>query len=319
MKVNQNVNLSEFLWYKIGGTAKYVLDVSNVHEVQESIEFIQKNNIQQVFVLGLGANLIFTLNYFDGAIIRFVQPQGTSIRLIGEDQIEAFAGETLDDVIQFGFDHNLIGLEWAGGLPSTVGASVRGNVGAFGGEVKDLVEKVEVVDKSSNEIKVLANQYLNFSYRESIVKKNKNLIVTSATFKFKKATNDELKIAKETYQKNIDYRKARHPLEHPNTGSVFKNIHTKENVEKVLNVFPEMIEDVEGKWHGKVSMAAVIARLGLSGFRVGNAQISQKHSNFIVNLGGAKASDVLALIETIQLKCNESINFVPEVEVEIVR
>ncbi len=120
------------------------------------------------------------------------------------------------------------------------------------------------------------------------------------------------------YNNNIEYRRIRHPLEYPNCGSVFKNIAIPEHVEKVLDVFPDLEEKIKRDWHGKVSMGYLIKRLDMSGYRVGNAMVSQKHCNFIVNLGGARSTDVLSIIKVIQEKFLETFDFVPEVEVEIV-
>ncbi|HRN96795.1 MAG TPA: hypothetical protein PLD54_05090, partial [Candidatus Levybacteria bacterium] len=113
-------------------------------------------------------------------------------------------------------------------------------------------------------------------------------------------------------------RKERHPLEYPNCGSVFKNIRKKEDIEKVLAVYPDIKEKIEKDWYGKVSMGYLIQRLGLQGYRVGNAQISEKHALFIVNLGGATSQDVRSIINTVTEKCEETFGFTPEVEVEVV-
>lgn len=330
MQVYQNVLLSTILWYQIGGVAKTVLDVSSKEDVYEALEYIKNNHETKVFVLGLGSNLLFSDDGYDGVIIRFMmQEDGQGVRLLsaGSDPaagqsaiVEAYAGEFLDSVIQAQFENGLVGLEWAGGLPGTVGAGVRGNVGAFGGEIKDSFVKahcIRLLDDGSYEEITLNRDEMEFSYRSSRVKQE-NLIVVSAQFQLRQGTQEELLAAHEKYFENITYRQEKHPLDYPNCGSVFKNISKSDEVARILESWGDIKEMVDGKWHGKVSMGYVIDRLGLKGLREGNAQISEKHQNFIVNLGGATASDVKKIITQVEEEMQESFGFTPEVEVEIV-
>ncbi len=318
MKVYPDFEIRNELWYKIGGKVRYLIDVNSRDDIKKAYEFLRREKIKRIFLLGLGSNIIFTDDYFDGAVIRFL-PNSNSIRLIKPHIIEADAGAMLDDVIKFAFDHNLVGLEWAGGLPGNVGAAIRGNVGAFGGEIKDSVKDVEVFDvvKSRPKFKFLKRFELKFSYRNSLVKK-KGLGVVRVQFRLKTADSTTLQRARQTYLNNTEYRKIRHPLEYPNCGSVFKNLTTHDHVKKVLEVFPDLEEKIKRDWHGKVAMGYLIKRLDLSEYRVGDAMISPKHCNFIVNLGNAKASDVLSIIKVIQDKFAETFDFLPEVEIEIV-
>lgn len=317
MTIYQDYTLSDILWYKIGGVAKYFIQVKSKEEILEALNFIQENKVSRIFVTGLGSNLIFTDEYFDGAVIQLTPPDTGSFKL-NTNVVESFAGETLDDLINFSLDKNLIGLEWAGGLPGTVGAAVRGNVGAFGGEIKDSFLEAEVINTKTHEVKILGKDDLDFSYRNSKVKENKDLLVISAKFELSKVNKILVNKAKEIYYANINYRQEKHPLEHPNTGSVFKNINKKEQVEKVLSIWPDIKNKVEKDWHGKVSMGYIIERVGLSGHKIGAAQVSIKHPNFIVNLGGAKASDVVGIIDEIKSKVGAIFEFTPEVEAEII-
>ncbi|KKQ96488.1 MAG: UDP-N-acetylenolpyruvoylglucosamine reductase [Candidatus Levybacteria bacterium RIFCSPHIGHO2_02_FULL_39_36] len=325
MKVYPDFLLHDILWYKIGGKARFLIEVKGKQDIKNAYEFLRKQKdlpagrqVKKVFFLGLGSNLIFTDDYFDGAILRFL-PNNNSIKLTKPHLIHADAGTILDDVIQFGFQNNLVGLEWAGGLPGNVGAAVRGNVGAFGGEIKDVIKDIEVFEAQNGKprFKNLKRYELKFSYRNSLVKKN-GLGVLAATFRLKQADPATIQRARQTYLNNIEYRKIRHPLEFPNCGSVFKNIATPEHVEKILNVYPDLEEKIKRDWYGKVSMGYLIKRLDLSGYRIGNAMISPKHCNFIVNLGGARARDVLSIIKVIEEKFLETFDFTPEVEAEVV-
>lgn len=321
MQIYNNVLLSTILWYQIGGVAKTVIDVFSKDDVLKALGFVKTNNIQNVFVIGLGSNLLFPDEGFDGVVIRFQsQDDGQGVRFLEDGIIEAFAGEFLDSVIQSQFELGLLGLEWAGGLPGTVGAAVRGNVGAFGGEIKDVFEKAHCIKLQPNgdyEELTLNIDEMEFAYRSSKVKAEK-LIVVSAQFRLKEGSPEQLLEAHEKYFANILYRQEKHPLDFPNCGSVFKNISKKEEVERILESWDDTREMVEEKWHGKVSMGYIINRLGFAGKQIGAAKVSEKHQNFIVNLGGAKSADVKNIITEIEEEMQESFGFTPEVEIEIV-
>ena len=321
MQVYNDVLLSTILWYQIGGVARTIIDVSSKEDLHEALQYIKDNNVTKVFVLGLGSNLLFSDEGYDGVIIRFQsQDDGQGVRFLGDGVIESFAGEFLDSVIQAQFELGLTGLEWAGGLPGTVGAAVRGNVGAFGGEIKDSLIKAHCLKLHENgdyEEITLTRDEMDFSYRSSRVKTEK-LIVVSAQFQLREGSPEELLASHEKYFENVTYRQDKHPLDYPNCGSVFKNISKKEEVNRILESWGDIEELVRDKWHGKVSMGYVIDRLGLKGLREGNAQISEKHQNFIVNLGGAKADDVKRIITQVEEEMQESFGITPEVEIEIV-
>jgi UDP-N-acetylmuramate dehydrogenase len=321
MIIQKDFPLSQILWYKIGGKTKYLLEAENSEDIKKALDFIEKNNIQKVFICGLGSNLIFTDDYFDGAVIRIVQTKKTDNSFQAKNEFATiFAGAVLDDVIQFSFNNNIIGLEWAGGLPGTIGAGVRGNVGAFGKEIKESLFSVEVLEikNTGYSLRTIKKTDLHFSYRNSLIKENKNLIIVSTTFQLQPAAFEDVVKAKNTYMNNINYRKEHHPIEYPTCGSVFKNITDANQIQKILAIWPDIKESMDTKWHGKISMGYVVKRLGFSKYRVGNMQVSEKHANFIVNLGNAKASDVLTIIKEIQNKVQETFGFIPEVEVEIV-
>ncbi len=322
MIIQKDFLLSQILWYKIGGKAKYLLEAQNSEDIKKALDFIEQNKIQKVFVTGLGSNLIFSDDFFPGAVIHIAglkKPIDNDFKK-KDEFITVFAGITLDNLIQLSLANNLIGLEWAGGLPGTVGAGIRGNVGAFGKEIKDNLFSVDVLERKNTGYirKTLKRSDLHFSYRNSLVKENKNLIIVSVTFELKSANPQSLALARNIYRNNINYREKHHPLEYPSCGSVFKNISASDQVQKIISVWPDTKELVATKWHGKVSMGFIIERLSFSGYRVGNIQVSTKHTNFIVNLGAGKARDVVTIIKEIQNKVNETFGFTPEVEVEII-
>jgi len=321
MVVYKNFPLSKILYYKIGGKAKFVLKIENKKDLLQALEFVRENNIEKILPLGLGSNILVNDKSFDGAVLWFSTSSKNGITQKDSGLIEAFSSVILDDLIQFCFSKKLIGLEWAGGLPSTVGGAVRGNVGAFGGEISRSVDNIEVFEvRSDGEFiqKTLKSSDLEFSYRESLVKKHKNWIIGDSFFKLKTAEDNSLSRAKEIYFSHIEYRNKNHPMDYPSCGSVFKNITKKEEVQKIIDKWPDIKELVDNKWYHKASMGYVINRLGFSGFRIGGAKVSEKHANYIVNVSNAKFDDVRSIIEKIKEKFSQNFGFSPELEVEVV-
>ena len=320
MRIYKDFPLAKILYYKIGGLAQYLIKVENKEDLVEALDFVKKNKIKRVLPIGLGSNILVNDNFFDGAVLWFTSSSQENIVQKDANLIEVFASVILDDLIQFSFSKNLIGLEWGGGLPSTIGGAVRGNVGAFGGEISSNVYKVQAIEMLNGKSlqKEFGNSDLNFSYRNSLIKQNKKLIILSCTFKLKKANLKMLGIAKKEYLSHIDYRNKNHPMEYPSCGSVFKNITRKEETEKIIGVWGDIRKLVNSKWYNKVSMGYVIARLGFSGFTIGGAKVSEKHGNYIVNFNNAKFDDVFNIIEKIKEKFYSIFAFYPEEEVEIV-
>ena len=322
MVIYQDFPLSEILYYKIGGKAKFVLKIENKKDLLQALEFVRENNIEKILPLGLGSNILVNDKFYDGVVLWFSKGGPPSIKLNGDNLISAFASESLDDLIKFSFDNNLIGLEWAGGLPSTIGGAVRGNVGAFGGEISRSVDRIEVYDVTSDGefvLKKLKSSGLEFGYRESLVKKNKNWIIGNCFFRLNIANDKSLAIAKEEYSSHIDYRNRNHPMEYPSCGSVFKNITKKGQVQKIIDKWSDIKDLVDNKWYHKASMGYVISRLGFSGFKIGGAKVSEKHANYIVNIDNARFNDVYSIIEKIKEKFSKTFGFPPELEVEIVK
>lgn len=321
MQVINDVPLKEKLWYRIGGVAKFFITCSSREDILDAFDFIEKNKIEKIFIVGEGTNLLFADEYFDGLVLQITSYDiSKDIGVMQDNVIEVFAGVKMEDLINFSLNNNFVGFEWGGGLPGTVGGAVRGNAGAYGGEIKDSLLSAEILDYSGGKpvIRTLTNSDLNFSYRNSLIKQNGKMIVISAKFKLQKTSSEDLKKAIDTRDRNTQNRKDKHPLEYPNTGSVFINPREEREIEKILSIYPDLSESVEKKWYGKVAVASLIDRWGLKGFRVGDAQISEKHALFIVNLGAAKAEDVLAVIETVRKKFFETLGFELKIEVEIV-
>ena len=200
-------------------------------------------------------------------------------------------------------EKNLSGLEWAAGIPGTVGGAVWGNAGAFGKSMKDIVQAVEVLDSQNFKIKKFKNKDCKFDYRESIFKKKKNLIILSANLVLEKGKKEKIK---KQIKNNLQYKREFQPLSFPSAGSVFKN-HPPIRISKKI---------LAGK---SFSAGELIEKCNLKGKTIGRAKISEKHANFIVNLGKARSKDVMKLINLTKKKVKKkfSVNLKEEIKIQI--
>lgn len=210
MILHRDVPLADVVRYQIGGPARYLIDVHNRADLHEVIEFIERRRPARLLVIGQGSNLIMPDDYFDGVVIRMT---GAAIPYMGQHadgRVEVFAGARINDLARCSLDAGLIGLEWAGGLPGTVGAAVRGNAGAFGHEIARMVQQVEVISFGGSRFRAetFDRSNLSFSYRDSRLKHKRNQIVSSATVLFRSADAEVVETAKAVYRRNIAYRRA---------------------------------------------------------------------------------------------------------------
>lgn len=312
--------MKEFSSYRIGGPARYFFEAKSVAELKGAIREANKNNLK-IFVLGGGTNLLIGDGGFDGLVLK------PSLNFINssEEETEVGAGILVADFLNFCVEKKLSGMEWAGGLPGTVGGAVRGNAGAFGGEMKDSVRVVRSLNVHMLEQVERSNSDCLFSYRSSVFKKEGGEIIVSAVFKLKKGNGADVKKA---VQEKIDYRKERHPLEYPNIGSIFKNVplvqiyaeHTQNYAEALCKsafslrgpAVPVKVDPFP-----VVPAAFLISEAGLKGMGCGGAMISEKHPNFIINFSEANSKDVDCLINLAKREVKK--RFGVELEEEIVR
>jgi UDP-N-acetylmuramate dehydrogenase len=308
IKIKKKVPLSKYSNYKIGGPARYFLSVKNIQELKETVKWV-KNNKLDFFILGGGTNLLIPDDGFSGLIIK---PDFKSISFSGS-KVKIGAGVSVADILKKTIQKKLSGLEWAGGLPGSFGGAVRGNAGAFGGEIKDNIESVESFDLVSEKIIIRKNSACRFSYRNSIFKEKQGReVIISATVKLEKGDSKKIQ---ESINEKINYRKERQPLEYPNIGSIFKNVDLKKVPPKFRKVFARSIKQDPIP---VIPTARLISECGLKGISFGGAMISPKHPNFIVNVLDAKASDVLELMNLIKIEVKKKFNIVLEEEVQIV-
>jgi UDP-N-acetylmuramate dehydrogenase len=331
--VKENESLKEHTTFKVGGMARYFLIVKNKEDLAKALKLAKQLKLS-VFVLGGGSNVVFEDKDFKGLVIKM---QNQVCELQG-NKIVAGAGTTLSDLAKFASESGLSGLEWSAGIPkATVGGAVFGNAQAFGQRISDIIKSVEILDTKTLEFKKFAKEQCGFNLKNSVFKKtakNANrLIIVSAVFLLK---NKDKEVITEKIKEFLKYRKDRHPLNFPSAGSVFVNPEiypvkfaqtgsagkplkyngqktiSKELVEK----FPEL-EEFNKK--GVIHAGYLIEKAGLKGKKIGNAQISEKHANFIINLGGAKAKDIENLINFAKQKVKKIFNIDLETEIQIIK
>jgi len=308
-----NVSLKEYSSYKIGGIADYFLDFSSLDELERGLlewQQIAKEkslNAKKIFILGRGNNILFSDQGYRGLIlhnsINFITP-------LKDGLIEVGSGTSIDQLNDYCINNSLSGLEWSGGLPGTLGGAIFGNAGAFGGEMKDNIEQVKSYNLKSYQMVTRDNKECLFGYRQSIFKTKKldELIVSA---KIPLRSGDKAMISKEIEQK-IEYRETHQPLEYPSLGSTFKNVPVVSAPKETVALCSS---EIKNDPFPVIPAAFLIHLSGFTGTKIGGAEISTKHPNFIVNVGDAKAEDIKALILLIQRTIKE--RFGVEMETEI--
>lgn len=306
IQVQENVSLAMFTSFRIGGNAKFYVEVSSVEDLKEALNFVKEKKID-FYVLAGGTNLLVSDDGFDGIIIRMKMNE---VSAYGESLV-ALAGAPLIKAINGAAAAGLSGMEKMAGIPGSVGGAVRGNAGAFGTEVRSCVEKVTALDVATLELLDFNNEQCNFAYRTSIFKENKNLIVVSTAFTLKKGDTEEIK---KLTMDTITMRSSKGLHGVRSAGSYFMNPVT-DNA-KLLADF-EQEKGVPAR-NNTLPAGWVIEQAGLAGKQIGGAAISSLHANYIVNeTGDAKAADVIMLVSYIKqqvrdqfgIQLNEEVNY----------
>jgi UDP-N-acetylmuramate dehydrogenase len=303
----EKVPLSEFTTFKIGGRARYFCIIREISDLEKLINFIRETKLNY-FILGGGSNLLIKDEGFDGIIIK---PEFNKFEIHKDGVVKSGSGIYVNLLVSHLCNLGYKGLEWAGGLPGTVGGAIRGNAGCFGFEIKDIVKNVLAFNLKTEELKNFSLEEINFNYRNSFFKENKDWLIIEVEFIMQPYHNSQglIKIMNE----KINYRKEKHPLEYPNAGSIFKNIEINSATKFLLELAKEN-NVIKGN---KIPTAFLIEYLGFKGKQIGGAKVSEKHANFIVNFNNAKAQDVLDLIKLIKEKVFEKFNYVLEEEIQI--
>jgi UDP-N-acetylmuramate dehydrogenase len=348
MNLKEDVLLKNYSTFKIGGPAKYFCVCESLDELREVLGWARDND-EKTFILGGGSNILFGDKGFDGVVIKIMNNE---LRIMNQEsritnklkkplnlpskkrggrgiKIVCGAGVSLSKLINFSIENGLAGLEWAVGIPGTVGGAVRGNAGAFGGEMKDSVSAVRIVEiqeegnkvqdarnkqipntNSKIQIQKFDNKQCRFDYRSSVFKRGRDLIVWEVVLDLERGNKDESdRMIKEILLK----RREKQPFQYSSAGSVFKNPVVSEEIRKSF----EADKKVECK-DDKVPAGWLIEKCGLKSKKIGGAMVSEKQANFIVNVGNATADDVIILISLIKQKVRNGFGVQLQEEIEIV-
>ena len=334
MKILTGIKLSEFNTFRTGGNARFFCIIETEEELIEALKFVKENNLK-FFVIGNGSNILVDDKGFDGLVIK-MSIKGRKVESKNEEySIVSFgAGENFDDFISFSILNNLSGIENLWNIPGTVGAGIVQNIGAYGVEIKDFIFSVEGINMKNLEKFVFKKENCDFKYRESIFKKNKNLIITKVFFKLNNffkpnleyfslkeyflnkkdlKINDVIKAVEEIRKNKLPDWKVL-----GTAGSFFKN-HTikEEEYIKLISEYPDIPRYNADIGHVKIPLGFIIDKVcGLKGFKIGQVGLYEKQSLVVVNYGGAKFSEINSFIKIIEEKVFEKTKIKIEREVE---
>ncbi len=284
-ELKQDILLKDYTTFKIGGKAKYFYKAETKEELIKAVKITKKIKLP-FFILGGGSNILVADKGYQGLVIKMLHTN----HLILDTKISTEAAVPLSLLVKKSLDSNLTGLEWGIGIPGTVGGAIRGNAGAFGKSISDIIKQVEVFNSEKEKIENYSQKNSDFAYRESVFKKRPELVILSAELELKIGNKEEIQ---KKMKECLDYRKNSQPLEFPSAGSIFKNP-------------PD------------ISAGQFIDRCGLKGKRIGDVEISRKHANFIINLGNGKAEDVLKLINLMKKQVKDKFNIQLEEEIQYI-
>ena len=282
-KIFYNEPMSKHTSFKVGGNADFYVKANTISQIQNILQFAKQNNIQ-LTVIGNGTNLLVK----DGGIRGIVLKIDLNNIQINETIITADAGALLTPLARTAMKNSLTGLEFAYGIPGTVGGAIYMNAGAHGQEMKDIVISTTYINEN-NEIQEITNKEHQFSYRKSIFSTQKSIILQTK-IKLEKGTLTEIENKMKEFSEK---RKNTQPIEFPSAGSTFK------------------------RKDGFIT-AKAIDECGLKGYKIGGAEVSTKHAGFIINKENATAKDILTLVKHIQQQIKEKYNQNIELEIMVI-
>ena len=281
----KNISLKKYNTYKIDVSCDYLVYPKSIHELQDLLKYLKDNNIHYL-ILGNGSNVILARPNFD-VVIKLDRINNIEIK---DNIVIAGAGVSLIKLSNICMENNLNGLSFAGGIPGLLGASTAMNAGAYKEDMASIVKEVKVLTPNLK-IKTMKNSELEYAYRDSFLKRNKDFICVEVTLSLE---YEDKEIIKHRMLDRRDRRISSQPVNMPSAGSVFRN--------------------PEGLSAGKL-----IEDIGLKGYTIGGAQVSEKHANFIINTSNATYEDIISLIDYIKEKVKEKYNIDLILEQEIVR
>lgn len=286
-KIKYNEPMAKHTSFKIGGPAQCFINAESVEEIKQICKVASKNDIN-LTIIGNGSNLLVTDNGINGIVVK-VNIKKFELEFSNDDvSLIVGAGNKLGEIAQKLLRNEITGFEFAAGIPGTIGGAVRMNAGAYGKEMKDIVETVKYMDYDGN-IYEKSNKDLEFEYRKSMFAKNK-FIILEAKLKLQKGNAQYIKDKMLEFEQS---RKQKQPLEFPSAGSTFKR--------GTDFITAKLIDDA-----------------GLKGYRVGGAMVSTKHAGFVVNENNATAQDVLNLVKHIKQEVYKKFNKKIELEIQVI-
>ena len=285
----ENVDGKRLCSFHVGGKVRLVVKPKNAEQLTGLYAYLNENKIENI-LLGKGSNVVINDDGFDGIVVLLSELARVDFDITDDNCIVAGAGASMFKLANFAQQNGLCGLDFAQGIPGSVGGGVYMNAGAYGGEISSVLKSCLVFDIATGEIFIAYSKQCDFSYRHSVFMENKDLIVLFATFELKKGNSDEIKARMDEMRAK---RQTSQPLEYPSAGSTFKR--------------------PEGHFAGKL-----IEDSGLKGFAIGGAQVSEKHAGFVINRGGATCDDIRKLVEHIQKTVKEKFDVSLECEIEFV-
>jgi UDP-N-acetylmuramate dehydrogenase len=318
-KLKTNEPLSRHTTFKIGGPADFLVAVDETEKLVELLKYLDTEGVNH-FVIGGGSNMLVNDEGYRGVVIKI-----SDIRYqISGSTIKAAAGLSTVALAHATIKAGLTGFEWGVGVPGTIGGAVKGNAGAMGREMVQVVEKVEIY--RNGEVIILDNQHCHFDYRSSVFK-HSNDVVLRVWLKLEKLETENGKQERVGMEKALDhlkYRNKTQPQGNASTGCIFKNVslegnHGEQHRLRLVQHFDIKDSKVEKFLHiEKISAGWLVEQAGMKGAKIGNAQVSNKHGNFIINLGGAKSVDVRMLIEQVKQKVYDKYGVGLEEEIQII-
>jgi UDP-N-acetylmuramate dehydrogenase len=342
LEIKKDIPLAPYTTLKVGGSARFFCEMKDEKDIMEAVKFAEEKKLP-VFVLGGGSNILVSDKGFDGLVIKI---QDTRYK-IQDTKIECGAGCNLGTIVNESVKAGLTGMEWAAGIPGTIGGAVRGNAGAPWGCMADCVESVKFLEipnsvpnksstfsspdyssgnsSKSNFESQVSNYKLReckFSYRDSIFKQNPNLIILSVKLALKKGKKKE---SEKKIKEILVQRKEKQPMDFPSSGSFFANPATRD--QKVINDFEKdtglktkenknLYQDTGSEI--KIPVAWLIEECGLKGKKIGGAMVSEKHANFILNTGNATAENFVMLAAIIKTKVRNKFGVQLQEEVQMI-
>lgn len=282
-RILKNEPMSKHTSFKIGGPADIFVKVNNLEELKYVLELSKTKNVP-LTVIGNGSNMLVKDKGIRGITVKL----NFDDIIVRDEVIQVEAGVLLSKLARTAYDNSLAGMEFASGIPGTIGGAIKMNAGAYGGEFKDIVLETIYLDENL-ELQIIKNKEHNFSYRNSLFNQNDKFVIISTKLKLHKDDKEKIK---GRMDENSRKRKQKQPINYPNAGSIFKR-------------------------KNEFIPAEIIDKCGLKGYNIGNAYVSEMHAGFIVNKGNATATEVLQLIDYIKKTVNEKQGINLELEIKV--